>query len=182
MGISIGAILMLPTLEENRILRLLDEAKLLGVTVAIQLVTFSLFYLKGVSPAFQDKLWIGQRDWARLDKLVDELILFKKKNPGVLLNSFPAIKYIKRYFRDPHDRSLSCYRSFAGKIWVDANGMVYPCQSMPFIGDLKKDSLKDIVFAQAVKQACISMFQKQCPGCSCDYAFNVDSDIVKTFF
>ncbi|MEK7849980.1 MAG: radical SAM protein [Candidatus Omnitrophota bacterium] len=175
--ISIGALLMLPTLKDGRLAGIIDWARLHGVSVTIQFIDLSLFYFQTEESALKEKLWISSKYWDELDRFVDRLINIKREYPPLITNSVAAIKYIRSYFRDPSDKRLPCYRAYSGKIWIDAKGKVYACQGVPPLGDLRTDSLKHIVTFASWKETSKKMFLKKCPGCSCDYISNVNADL-----
>ncbi len=175
--VSIGSLLMRPTLEKERILDLIAWARERDVPVQLQLIDFSLFYYRSDNDELRDKLWISSSHWPKLDLLVDKLLRMKKEAPDSIINSAAAIAYIKTYFRDPRDKRLPCYRAYAGSAWVDAQGDVYACQGMRPLGNIRRNSLGDILSSASWRQTVRRMFKKDCPGCSCGYASNVDADL-----
>jgi MoaA/NifB/PqqE/SkfB family radical SAM enzyme len=175
--VYLAALLMGPTLGEDGVIRIVDLAVQKGIPVLISLVTFSFFYFRGVDPQSRKRLWIGEDRRAELVRLVERLVARKKKDPELLLNSLAALRYIERYFRDPESRGLPCYRAYGGIIWVDAQGGVYGCQGLPAVGDLRRESLRKIISSDKWRRLVRDMFSKRCPGCSCDYASNVDADL-----
>ena len=173
--VVVHSLLMSKTLENENILKLIKFMENLGFPVFIQLLTYSPFYFKN-NPSEED-LWITERDQKELEILVDKLIEIKKRNPKLLVNSVPSLEYIRKYFRDPKREDIPCYLMYMGRLWVDYQGKLYLCQSLPPIGDLRRNKIVDIIssdnFANKLKRA----FMKQCPGCSCGYSTNVHSHI-----
>lgn len=179
--VMIGALLMRPTLLDQSIFLLLDQARLLGVPLVIQLLDISGPSFQFDSLAAKDNLWIGDDLWDQLDVFVRKLIKIKKKEPSLIVNSLSSLRFIEKYFRDPHAVDLPCYRAYGGKIWVGSQGEVYACQSLPPVAHLREKSLKEAIFSKAWAEGAVKMFQKKCPGCSCDYGSNIDSDIFLSF-
>ncbi len=175
--ISIASLLMLPTLKNDNLLKVIDVADQLKISVIIQLLTFSLFYLKDKDGETGKKLWITDNYYEDLNKLVDRLIEIKKGKPGLIVNSIPALKYIKQYFNNPKSKGIPCYIAYGGRIWVDPKGKVFSCQGLPVIGDLRKETLEDIINSERWKERLKKMFRKECAGCTCMYDSNIDAHL-----
>jgi MoaA/NifB/PqqE/SkfB family radical SAM enzyme len=175
--LTIGTLLMFPTLKDNDTLKVVELGERLKVPVNIQLLDFSLFYFKEVEERIKKRLWISEKHQEELNILVNKLIGIKRQKPWLIENSMPALKYIKRYFRDPKSQNIPCYIAFSGRIWIGPEAKVFLCQGFPFIGDLRKESLKSIISSERWREGIFDMFKKQCPGCSCMYSSNVDAHL-----
>jgi radical SAM protein with 4Fe4S-binding SPASM domain len=175
--IKIASLLMLPTLKENNLLDVIALAERLRIRVYIQLLDFSLFYFQGVSADIRQQLWISAGYQKELEILVNTLVGIKKKSPWLIENSLASLYYIKKYFKDPKNKHIPCYLAFSGKVWVDPQGKVYLCQGLPPAGDLRSDTLENIVHSKEWRETVYRMFKKDCPGCSCMYASNCDAHL-----
>jgi len=175
--IKIASLLMLPTLKNNNLLDVIALAERLRMRVYIQLLDFSLFYFKGVPADTRKQLWINAGYQKELEMLVNKLAAIKKKNPWLIENSLASLYYIKKYFKDPKNKHLPCYLAFSGRVWIDPQGKVYLCQGLPPAGDLRSDTLENIVHSKEWRETVFRMFKKECPGCSCMYASNVDAHL-----
>jgi radical SAM protein with 4Fe4S-binding SPASM domain len=175
--IKIASLLMLPTLKDNNLLDVIALAERLRMSVYIQLLDFSLFYFQGVPADTREQLRITERYQKELEMLVNTLAAIKKKNPGLIENSLASLYYIKRYFKDPKNKHIPCYLAFSGKVWIDPQGKVYLCQGLPPAGDLRSDTLENIVHSKKWRETVFRMFKKDCPGCSCMYASNCDAHL-----
>ncbi|MBN3040489.1 MAG: radical SAM protein [Candidatus Omnitrophica bacterium] len=175
--IMIASVLMRPTLKEQRILKVVDMAREMKVSVLIQLVDFSLFYYKGVDEQLKKELWITDENQEELKELVKKLIEIKKESPELIVDSIPALQYIPRYFKDPKSADIPCYIGFSGRIWISPQAEVFICQGLSAIGDLKKQSFKEILQSKALRQMLEKMFRKNCSGCSCMFSSNIDAHI-----
>jgi MoaA/NifB/PqqE/SkfB family radical SAM enzyme len=181
-GVQIDALLMRKTLEDRNIIQLITYMEEFGFPVYIQLLDFSPFYFKN-NPN-QDELWIPEGEQEEIEELVDELIKIKSRNPKLIINSIPALEYIRRYFRDPERADVPCYFVYLRGLWVDSQGKLYICQTLPPVGDLRKQRLKDIISSETYKERLQRAFMKECPGCGCGYSTNVDrlpSNMLKHF-
>jgi len=173
--IQIASLIMKPTLGDDGILGVLDLAKKINVSFFPQLLDVSIPYLKD-TPGLKH-YWLDKDDLHHLDKIVNKIIEFKLEHPNVLPISVPALRFIKRYFRDPLCKDVPCLRGLNGEIWVNYNGDVHTCSTLPPLGNIFQQSLKSIVLSKSWIKQNDRMFQKDCPGCSCNYPVNVESSI-----
>jgi len=75
-----------------------------------------------------DILWVPEQRILLLDKIMDEVIAFKKKN-NMIVNDFRFISLIKDYFRkdlDKTKRKVSCYEGFK-RFTITAGGRLWIC-------------------------------------------------------
>lgn len=133
----------------------------------------------------RNELKILESDLPKIDKLVDDLIKFKRQNPGVIADSRNDLLYGKKYFRDNIQKNLRCSACLT-RIMIGSQGDVYGgCWSMGKFGNLRQKSLKEIFFGPSYKQKHKKMFFKNCPGCACGYQVNLDynaNTCVQEFF
>jgi len=171
--VEIGALLMKPTLENGNIVRLINSLSQLQFATSIQLLDFSPFYFR--DNPLKDKLWITESDQEQLEKTIIELISMKKKEPRVISNSILEMEQMLTYFRDPKRQDIPCYFVYMGRLWIDSRGRLYVCQSLPPIGDLRKQRLQAIITSSKYEKQLVQAFKKQCPGCSCSYSANIST-------
>lgn len=171
--VTIGTLLMKKTLKNKNILKLIKLMKNLGFPVFIQLIDFSFPYFKDDS--YKNELWIEEEDQEELEDLISKLIVMKKGNPKLIINSISSLEYIKKYFIDPKRADIPCYFIYSGRLWVDSSGKLYTCQGLPPVGDLRTERLKDIIFSEKYNIGLRKAFMKKCPGCSCGYSTNANS-------
>lgn len=176
-ALTIACTLLAPTIHNGAVFDVIALGKKYQIPVLIQLPTFSPFYFSHVSQQQQQAVWPAASMTEEVAACVAKLVAFKKTNPASLVNSQAALSYISRYFKEPRDAAMPCYIALSGRIWVDAAGSVYACQSMPACGSILTKSLREIVSAPQWSRSIEAMFRKQCPGCSCMYWCNVDAHI-----
>jgi len=94
-------------------------------------------------------LW--PQDLKKTCSVMDELIRLKKTGYKIS-NPVSQLQVFKRYFADPTDfiKSTSCNIDFYMNI--NEFGDVYMCTRKSAIGNIRKDSLKDIWYGQAAKK------------------------------
>lgn len=174
--ISIGTTLMKPTLPE--ILNIVALSKQLDVTCGFNLIDMSTYFFKDID---MSGLWLEEEDWDILNKLIDELHKIKLENPGLIGTSHSSLEYMRKYFKDPKRKDIPCYLGYS-KIYIGSHGEVYSgCWSLPPMGNLREESLDEIVYSVEYKRRLENMFLKNCPGCSCNYPTNLCYHIPSLF-
>ena len=109
----------------------------------------------------------------QLDHVIEELHIIKRKSPWLLNDSHASLEYVREYFADRKREDIPCYLGYL-EISVGPHGEVSPgCWSLPHVGNLTQSSLKQIVGSKAYRERARDMFLKRCPGCACDYIFNL---------
>jgi MoaA/NifB/PqqE/SkfB family radical SAM enzyme/ubiquinone/menaquinone biosynthesis C-methylase UbiE len=174
-NIQLGALVMKPTLGQQGVPAVVNLCHAMNLQFSPRLVDFNTPYFK--ENMSQKKLWIDPQDYTQLDELVENLIQVKKDNPEIMPLSFPAIRFISRYFRDPLSKQIPCCRGLLGEVWVNSNGDVHTCAVLPSRGNIRETGLDKIVGSAEWKKQVQRMFMKDCPGCSCNFPVNVESSL-----
>jgi len=144
----------------------------LGLPVAICVLDKSSFLFE--LEENKDNFWIDtEEDFKKLDGALSFLKKEKRRLPASLLINFPAIDYIRDYFRDPRQGGVPCVSS-QDRVIVDTDGtLLGGCMSMGGFGSLVDSSFAELSGAERYRTAKKNMFYKKCRGCSCGYVFNV---------
>jgi hypothetical protein len=111
-----------------------------------------------------------------LNKLVDELIEIKRNEPNIIAESYSSLEYIRNYFDDPKRIDIPCFKILKN-IKIDPYGKVYPCWSVPYVGDLRTEKLCQILSSEEYTKTQQKLFKKNCPGCTCSYGTDLIYDI-----
>lgn len=168
LGIRIATTLMKPTL--NAITKEIDVAKKLSVSWGINLISNSLYFFEGVDIS---ELLIRGKDLNKLENLIDELHETKIKNSGLIESSHSALEYAKEYFENPKRKDIPCYLGYQA-FHIGPQGQLYSgCWTLPPLGNLRENTLKEIITSKKYKKRIRDMFLKKCPGCSCNYTTNL---------
>jgi hypothetical protein len=175
--VKLAPLLMLPTLLNRELIAVVSFAEKRQLPVIIQLVDFSLFYFKDTPAELRTRVWIDEPHMPELHRLSDELLAIKKRSPKLIGNSLSSLEHIPAYFMNPRTTGLPCYNAYAGRIWIGAQGKVYSCQGLPPLGDTRTSRLADILGSEQWERRIPEMFKKHCPGCSCNFASNIDAHI-----
>lgn len=122
----------------------------------------------------RSKFWISkQEDFDDLRGALNFLRQEKTKNPKSLIINFPAIDFIKDYFKNPRQEQIPCTIS-QDRIIIDARGnLLGGCMSMGSFANIKDKSFRETQREKSYKLAKKNMFYKRCPGCSCGYQYNI---------
>jgi MoaA/NifB/PqqE/SkfB family radical SAM enzyme len=109
----------------------------------------------------------------QLDHVIEELHVIKGKSPSLIHNSHAALEYVRKYFADRKREDIPCYLGYL-EICLGPHGEVSPgCWALPPIGNITQASLKQIMCSKIYRERVRNMFLKRCPGCACDYVFNL---------
>ena len=169
----ISTLIMKPTLDS--VLEIIDFGIKKGAPIKFNLLDYTPYFFQNVASQ-KNELWVGETDMHRLNKLVDMIIKIKRKHPQMIMESYASLEYIRDYFRDPLQKDIPCFRILKN-IQIDPRGKVYPCWSVPPIGDLRKEKLSSILSSENYIKRTQKLFKKECPGCSCGYETNLRYDI-----
>lgn len=95
-----------------------------------------------------------------------------KETPENFANDIASIEYAREYFKDSKMKTTPCHLGYYG-YEIDSNGDFYTnCWAMKPVGNVKKDSLENIIKSDKFKNQVRSMYEKKCDGCSCGYILN----------
>lgn len=167
-AVNIGTTVMRPTVPE--LLAMVELAKQLGITCGFNLLNTSLYFFRDVDTS---DLWVQGDDQGKLADLVAELHQIKSTHPGLISKSYSSLEYMKEYFQDPKREDIPCHLGYE-KVYIGSHGEVYSgCWALPPMGTVRETPLPEIVSSEAYRQRLREMFQKQCPGCSCNYSTNL---------
>ena len=118
--------------------------------------------------------WIRDKsDYSDLEKALEFLREEKTRKPSSLIQNFPGIDYIGRYFRDPLQKAIPCVSS-QDRVIIDPYGkFLGGCMAMGNFGNINEIPFAGIKKGARYRKAKKNMFYKKCPGCSCGYQFNI---------
>ncbi|MFA5119263.1 MAG: glycosyltransferase [Candidatus Omnitrophota bacterium] len=106
----------------------------------------------------QVKYWVPAERLPVLDKAIDDIVAFKKKNSAFLRNSENNLELVKKYFRGTlHNRDIQC-RNAERTMLVAYTGDTTTC--FDCYGNIRKEPLSRIFHAPAAGQA-----RRKAAGC-----------------
>ncbi len=147
-------------------------AKRLNLRLVVNLFNYTPYYNKHLEKT-RDNFWINKDDFYLLGCFQHFIAKNKNDYPESVYHTYSEIKYFKDYFKDPLQKNIPCIVS-QQRIDINSRGEVYGgCWSMGTFGNLKKDTLENILNSSRYKEAHKNMFFKNCPGCSCGYSKNL---------
>lgn len=167
LGISMATILMEPNLDY--IIDLVEMCKMMNIGFSMQLLDTSTYFFE--SGQNMDELAVKDHD--KLNRLIDSLHRFKKKCPGIIINTHSSLDYAKAYYKDPIQKHIPCFLGYIN-LYINPQGDIFPgCYVLGSTGNIRNGRLTDILNSQKYKIQRRRMFEKKCPGCSCNYPTNL---------
>ncbi len=149
-----------------------EHAQQFGFPFVVNLFDTTPYFFKDLESQ-KDKFWIDGDDIAKLKRFQQFLLNNKKRDSHSVYHTFTEIDYFRKYFQDSLQKHIPCTVS-QKRLGIDSCGNVYGgCWSMGSFGNLKNQTLEDIINAKKYKEMHKNMFQKKCPGCSCGYTANL---------
>ncbi|OQX52043.1 MAG: hypothetical protein B5M53_09555 [Candidatus Cloacimonas sp. 4484_209] len=168
-NVSIGIMLMKPNLDD--VLQVVEFAEKLSIPVSFNPLDYTQYFFK----VEQNRkfFWIGEEDQPRLNKLIDKLIMIKKEKPWLIRPGYIELNYFKKYFKDPLRKDIPCAAAVICT-YIGSQGKVYGgCWSQGTIGDLRQQTLHQILHSKRYIEISQKRFKKDCPGCICGYEKNL---------
>jgi MoaA/NifB/PqqE/SkfB family radical SAM enzyme len=156
----------------NQNIREIEEIVLLargfGCRWFPNLLDDSPYYFKGI-----DYAHLRVSDPENIYYLYQLLFRLKSGFPETILISLEDIDFISNYLRDKNTvTDIPCILGSYG-IYLDPSAGVYSsCFALENIGNLRLQSIADILASPVYLNRVRDMYQKKCPGCTCNYSFN----------
>lgn len=137
-------------------------AKRFDMHFHIDLVSFSVPFFN-TGPNNELPFQPGDRD--KLMPVAARLLALKEEDPGRFVHSRTFIRSIPDWVLLQEQMRVPC--DAYEMIWIGADGTVQLCDVSFPLGNLHKQRLRDILFSESHRQACIDGFQLKCPNCIC---------------
>lgn len=128
----------------------------------IDLVSFSVPFFN-TGPNHELPFRPGDRD--RLMPVAARLLALKDEDPERFVHSRTFIRSIPDWVLLQEHMRVPC--DAYEMIWVGADGTVQLCDVSFPLGNLHEQHLRDILFSDAHRRACMNGFQLKCPNCIC---------------
>jgi MoaA/NifB/PqqE/SkfB family radical SAM enzyme len=168
-SVIVAFVLMKDTLTTYK--DVVDAIEPLGIPIAVNLFDTSpyFFQIKGS----REKFGLTPEDNVKLKAVQQYFVEKIAVKPAFTRHRFVDIDFFTDYFKDPVQKKTPCYVSQT-RLNIGPKGEVHGgCWAMGVHGDLRKNSLLEILKARAYQDIQKKMFNKQCPGCSCGYITNL---------
>jgi MoaA/NifB/PqqE/SkfB family radical SAM enzyme len=163
--INVATIVMGTTIDQ--IIDIVSMCRNLNIGVSLSPLNTSRPWMSDI-PA--DLKYINQE---QLNRVVTELHDIKRASNKTLSDSHASLEYVKDYFTDPRRETIPCYLGYL-VVRVGPHGEVFPaCSTLPSVGNLRQEPLKQIIVSKPYKERVRDMFLKKCPGCACDHIINL---------
>ncbi len=136
--IQINTTIMQDNLDE--ILPLTEFAKKYKIPISFQ----GLVNMHNSRKVFEPDGTLFPKDLQLLDYIIEELCKMKKYNKYIT-NSYMDLMRLKQYHHNLNKiNKKSCEIIYNNQLWIGYNGEVYPCRYIGSIGNLTKNSIKEI--------------------------------------
>ncbi len=153
----------------NQIPDIIDLCQRKNLVWNFNLFEASLYFFKGIDVKSHR---INENN---VEQLFDYIKQEKSRQPGLVQVSEASIEYARRYLKTGR-MDLPCYLGML-MVYIGSRGEVYSaCYAKEPLGNLKENSLKDIMNSKEYSKRILQMYKKKCPGCSCAYDANVRID------
>ena len=159
--INIGTTIVAQNISQ--IPQLIKVASELGATWTFNLFDNHLYFFEGVKK--EDFLIKNEKI---IDRMIGYLYSCRKKFPQVFCYDSPSLEFARDYLKQKKV-SFHCSIGFF-RVYIDSKFNLYSgCWALPPLGNLKNESLKDVLKKKEYKKRLEQMFNFKCPGCTCGY-------------
>jgi len=163
--INIGTTLVKSNLSE--VPKLIELCKELNVTWSYNLLDTSLYFFKNIDTS---NLLI--HDEGSVDKIINYLSEMNKKEPSIINLDSRTLEFARNYLKNKKTH-FYCTMGYL-RIFINLNLDVYSgCWVLPPIGNLRKETLKDILKSKRYKERVKMMFKLDCPRCTCGHIISL---------
>lgn len=161
MPIQINTTIMDQNLDE--ILDLTDFAHRNRIQISFQgLLNLKL---RDIRRIFEPDDYLSPKDLKKLDRVIEELCKKKKYN-RYITNSYTQLMRLKHYYHHSNElRKKCCEIIYNHQLWIKYNGDVFPCRFIGPIGNLTKNSIRDIWHSKEADNKIQEM--KKCNNTKC---------------
>ena len=107
-----------------------------------------------------------------VDKTIDYLHKIIKEKPEVIDINPIALEFARNYLKNKNPK-FDCNMGYL-RIFIDSNLDIYSgCWALPPIGNLRRKRLKEILKSQEYKKRVKTMFDLNCPRCTCGHIISL---------
>ena len=133
---------------------LAEVAHGVGADIEFNILSRNLFFLKNADIA---AMWPDRSNVAAIEKFLHDVI----KRPDY------EIDYIRKYYNHDALEEPPCVLGFL-QVFVLSNGDVLTgCYPLPPVGNILKNSLREVMESEAYTRQAEAMIRRECPGCTC---------------
>lgn len=125
-----------------------------GADLEFNILSRNLFFLKNADIA---AMWRDRGNVAAIEKFLRDIM----KRPAY------EVDYISKYYNNEAIEEPPCVLGFL-QVFVLSNGDVLTgCYSLPPVGNILKNSLREIIESGFYTRQAEAMVRRECPGCTC---------------
>ncbi len=133
---------------------LAEVAHGVGADLEFNILSRNLFFLNNADIA---TMWPDRSNVAVIEKFLRDIM----KRPPY------EVDYIKKYYDNDAIEEPACVLGFL-QVFVLSNGDVLTgCYPLPPVGNILKNSLREVVRSESYLKQAEAMIRRECPGCTC---------------
>jgi MoaA/NifB/PqqE/SkfB family radical SAM enzyme len=133
---------------------LAEVAHGVGADLEFNILSKNLFFLQNADIA---SMWPDRNNLADIEKFLHDII----KRPAF------EIDYIRKYYNNDALEEPPCVLGYL-QVFVLSNGDVLTgCYPLPPVGNILKNSLREVIESDAYSRQAEAMIRRECPGCTC---------------
>jgi len=134
----------------------------LGVKWGFNLLDANIHLFQGI-----DVQKLRVKDEAKIDKLMDYLLVLRRRLPGLIYACEHVIEFGREYLKNPDSaKRIPCVLGYA-VLLVRSHGEIFPgCPILGPVGNFRKNKLTDVLKSEKYKRYAMRMYIRDCPGCS----------------
>ena len=161
--LQLNYLVMKPTVSQAALQDAWEFAETFDMSFHTDLIHYSLpYFTEGPDRMLQ----FSEADRPAVEAMTDALVSLKKSNPGRMSDSIATLRSTTDWLLQGPDMKVPCD---AGKLlWVGADGSVQLCYVTFPLGNLHKQSLRDMVLTKQHHDAARDAFMLKCPNCHCE--------------
>ncbi|MFC2012095.1 radical SAM/SPASM domain-containing protein [Chloroflexota bacterium] len=165
--INMGATLV--SLNIHQVPQLIDLARELGISWSFNLFDTSAYHFRDTD----DPDSLKQIEENVIDETIEYMWQERKKYPKTMVGIDPVGLEFAREYMKGKEPFFHCILGYL-RIYMDSYMNVYSgCWALSPVGNLKEQTLKDILKSSLYKERLRAMYDLKCPYCTCGYLINL---------
>jgi MoaA/NifB/PqqE/SkfB family radical SAM enzyme len=151
---QIGFSITLNGISAKELGEIAEVAHSVGAHIEFNILSRSLYFLKNADIA---SLWPDRSNVNAIEEFVRDIL----KRPRY------EVDYIQSYYSGSGPEEPPCVLGYL-QVFVLSNGdLLTGCYPLPAVGNILKNSLREILESEAYRKQAEAMVRRECPGCTC---------------
>jgi cyclic pyranopterin phosphate synthase len=172
MDLQINFLLMRPTCSLQALHEAWNFAERYRTDFHVDLIHYSLpYFTEGPERVLQ----FQADDRPDIESVVDELITLRGKSPGRFKEPVMSLRAIPDWLLQGPNMRVPC--DAYNLLWIGPDGTVQLCYVTFKLGNLHDQSLHDLLYTHAHRQAARNAFELACPNCHCERQSRIEKHL-----